>query len=278
MDAVVDRFVVGRKHEKAIKAGIAATLLVGDGLMQVAGGKGASKADADEFYAALAATASLHLRRHSARVLHVQQSRERLSYLWRSGRGQTHPSGAAHPGPARSIGRMLRPGSVQVQPGDLGRAHHVQPRQSNRILTRHPWKKLPKQPGRILFGVEPKKIIMTAPPEAKVKRDDWEGHEVGFRGIARRIERHYRRYRQSGQANSGMEAWLDKVMVERTCPDCNGARLRATRQLFTVAGKNHPRSRSAPLRRAGQVSREPSSRPAAAPMPASRCSTKSADG
>ena len=35
MDAVVDRFVVGRKHEKAIKAGIAATLLVGDGLLQV---------------------------------------------------------------------------------------------------------------------------------------------------------------------------------------------------------------------------------------------------
>ncbi len=34
-----------------------------------------------------------------------------------------------------------------------------------------------------------------------------------------------------------MEAWLDKVMVERTCPDCNGARLRATRLLFTVAGK-----------------------------------------
>jgi excinuclease ABC subunit A len=34
-----------------------------------------------------------------------------------------------------------------------------------------------------------------------------------------------------------MEEWLDKVMVERTCPDCNGARLRATRLLFTVAGK-----------------------------------------
>src|SRR3954466_8510160 len=34
MDAVVERFVVSRKHEKAIKAGIAATLLVGDGLMQ----------------------------------------------------------------------------------------------------------------------------------------------------------------------------------------------------------------------------------------------------
>ena len=35
-----------------------------------------------------------------------------------------------------------------------------------------------------------------------------------------------------------MEAWLDKVMVERTCPDCNGSRLRATRLLFTVSGKS----------------------------------------
>src|SRR3989442_7739512 len=43
MDAVVDRFVVSRKHEKAIKAGIAATLLVGDGLMQVHIVNGAGK-------------------------------------------------------------------------------------------------------------------------------------------------------------------------------------------------------------------------------------------
>jgi excinuclease ABC subunit A len=34
-----------------------------------------------------------------------------------------------------------------------------------------------------------------------------------------------------------MEEWLDKVMVERTCPDCKGARLRATRLLFNIAGK-----------------------------------------
>src|SRR5919109_251468 len=43
MDAVVDRFLVSRKHEKAIKAGIAAALLVGDGLVQVQVGKGSSK-------------------------------------------------------------------------------------------------------------------------------------------------------------------------------------------------------------------------------------------
>jgi excinuclease ABC subunit A len=45
MDAVVDRLVVRRAHEKAIRAGIASTLLVGDGLMQVHLSRGASKAD-----------------------------------------------------------------------------------------------------------------------------------------------------------------------------------------------------------------------------------------
>ena len=83
-----------------------------------------------------------------------------------------------------------------------------------------------------------KKLVTVLPPDAKVKRDEFKGHEVGFHGIAHRIERQYRRYRQRGEASSGMEAWLDKVMVERTCPDCAGTRLRATRLLFTIAGKS----------------------------------------
>ena len=35
-----------------------------------------------------------------------------------------------------------------------------------------------------------------------------------------------------------MEEWLDKVMVERACPECQGARVRATRLLFTINGRN----------------------------------------
>ena len=57
---------------------------------------------------------------------------------------------------------------------------------------------------------------MTSPPEAKAKRGKWEGQQIGFDGIARRIERHYRRYRQRGEASSNMEEWLDKVMVEHS--------------------------------------------------------------
>jgi excinuclease ABC subunit A len=101
-----------------------------------------------------------------------------------------------------------------------------------------PWEKLPEEARHaILYGLDCRKLRTTPPPGSKVKRDDWDRHEVGFGGIARRIERQYRRYRQRGEASSGMEQWLDKVMVERTCPDCSGARLRATRLLFTVAGK-----------------------------------------
>jgi excinuclease ABC subunit A len=107
-----------------------------------------------------------------------------------------------------------------------------------RFSLESPWNALPETVRHaILYGIDPKKIVLTSPPEAKVKRDNWEGKEVGFGGIARRIERYYRRYRQRGEANSRMEAWLDKVMVEHTCPDCQGARVRATRLLFTIAGR-----------------------------------------
>ena len=93
-----------------------------------------------------------------------------------------------------------------------------------------PWEELPETARHaILYGIEPRKIAVTSPPDAKVGATEREGREVGFGGIARRIERYYRRYRQRGEANSRMEAWLDKVMVEHTCPDCNGARARATR-------------------------------------------------
>src|ERR1019366_8525603 len=82
-----------------------------------------------------------------------------------------------------------------------------------------PWTALPETVRHaILEGLDHRKIALSVPPEAKVKREEAEGKPVGFGGIARRIERHYRRYRQRGEASSGMEAWLDKVMVEHTCP------------------------------------------------------------
>jgi excinuclease ABC subunit A len=104
-----------------------------------------------------------------------------------------------------------------------------------------PWKDLPERVRKaILYGIEPKKLKLVAPPGAKAQ-GKWIagqiGKEIGYPGIAPRIERWYRRYRQRGEANSRMEQWLDKVMVEHICPDCAGTRVRATRLLFNIGGK-----------------------------------------
>jgi excinuclease ABC subunit A len=240
LDAVVDRFVVSRKHEKAIKAGIAGTLLVGDGLMQVHVVRGASRAEAERFYRGLCSPTHHFVYGDIAPEYFMFNNPESACRTC-GGLGVhklTHPE-LLVPDPRRSIrtGCFVRE-AFKYNPDTWdGRLMYSLARALPFSLEA-PWEQLPEKVRHtILYGVDQKKIALTVPPEAKVKRDDWVGKEVGFGGIARRIERHYRRYRQRGEASSGMEAWLDKVMVEHTCPDCNGARVRATRLLFRVAGK-----------------------------------------
>ncbi|MBS1786209.1 MAG: excinuclease ABC subunit UvrA [Acidobacteria bacterium] len=244
MDAIVDRFVVSRKHEKAIKAGIAATLLVGDGLMQIQVPqvhllKGASKAEAEKFYKATC-SATHHFVYGDIQPDFFMFNNPESACRTCGGLGVyklTHPE-LLIPDPKRSIrGGCFVKEAYKYNPDTWdGRIMY-----SLSVLLGFsldtPWEKLPETAHKaILYGIE-RKIPTSTPPEAKEKNAKWEGQEVGFGGIARRIERHYRRYRQRGEASSGMEAWLDKVMVEHICPDCNGARVRATRLLFTIAGK-----------------------------------------
>jgi excinuclease ABC subunit A len=241
MDAVVDRFVVGRQHEKAIKAGIAATLLVGDGLMQIQVTKGASKAEAERFYKA-ACSATHHFVYGGIEPEFFMFNNPESACRTCGGLGVhkiTHPE-LLVPDPARSIqGGCFVKEAFKYNPDTWdGRVMYSLSRVLKFSLDT-PWEKLPETVRHtILYGLDGKKLKTSVPPGAKVKRDEFEGHEVGFGGIARRIERHYRRYRQRGEASSGMEEWLDKVMVERTCPDCKGTRVRATRLLFTIAGKS----------------------------------------
>jgi excinuclease ABC subunit A len=240
IDAIVDRFVVGRKHEKAIKAGIAATLLVGDGLLQVHIARGASRAEADRFYKGLCSTTHRFVYGDIGPEYFMFNNPESACRTC-GGLGVdklTHPE-LLIPDPKRSIlgGCFVRE-AFKYNPDTWdGRVMYSLSRMLGFALD-SPWKDLPEKMRRaILYGIDSRKLVLQMPPDAKVRRDDQEGREVGFHGIARRIERYYRRYRQRGEANSRMEAWLDKVMVEKTCPDCNGARVRATRLLFTVSGR-----------------------------------------
>jgi excinuclease ABC subunit A len=240
MDAVVDRFVVSGRHEKAIKAGIAATLLVGDGLLQVRIVKGAGKAEMERFYRGLCSRTH-HFVYGDIQPDYFMFNNPESACRTCGGLGVhklTHPE-LLIPDPRRSIsgGCFVRE-AFKYNPDTWdGRVMYSLSKMLDFSLET-PWEKLPEAVRRaILEGIHPRKVVMRVPPDAKVKREDSTGKEIGFGGIAHRIERQYRRYRQRGEASSGMEAWLDKVMVEHTCPDCKGARVRGTRLLFSIEGK-----------------------------------------
>jgi excinuclease ABC subunit A len=235
MDAVVDRFVVGAKHEKSIKAGIAATLLVGDGLMKVE----VTKGPGDRFYKGLC-SATHHFVYGGIEPEYFMFNNPESACRTCGGLGVykiTHPE-LLVPDVKRSLaGGCFVKEAFKYNPDTWDGRLMYSLSKALKFRLDTPWNELQEAVrNSILNGID-RKISVVMPPEAKVKRADWEGRDVGFGGIARRIERHYRRYRQRGEASSGMEEWLDKVMVERTCPDCKGARLRPLRLLFTVAGK-----------------------------------------
>ena len=240
MEAVVDRFVVHRRHEKAIKAGIASTLLIGDGLMQLQVLKGAGKAEGERFYRSISSPTHHFVYGDIGPAFFVFNDPESACRTC-GGLGVdkvTHPE-LLIPDPRRSIlgGCFVRE-AFKYNPDTWDGRLMFSLATALDFPLDAPWTQLPEKVRQaLLYGIEPARIAMRTPPDARVTRESWEGKEVGFSGIARRIERYYRRYRQRGEANSRMEAWLDKVMVEQTCRDCNGARLRASRLLFTIGGR-----------------------------------------
>ena len=243
MDAIVDRFIVGRKHEKAIKAAIAATLLIGDGLLQMHVAKGASsKAAASTGSTKTRAAPRIDLVYGDIGPAYFQFNNPESACRTCGGLGVdklTHPD-LLVPDPDRSIlgGCFVRE-AFKYNPDTWdGRLMFSLSNLLNFQLD-SPWRLLSESARHaILYGIGATKIRLMSPPDAKALRSGPDGREVGFHGIARRIERYYRRYRQRGEANSRMEEWLDKVMVERACPECQGARVRATRLLFTINGRN----------------------------------------
>ncbi|MEP6762991.1 MAG: excinuclease ABC subunit UvrA [Gemmatimonadaceae bacterium] len=240
MDAIVDRFAVSRKKEKAIKAAVASTLLVGDGLMRIELLKGANKSVAEKFYDAQVSETH-HFVYGDIAPEFFQFNNPEAACRTCGGLGVdklTHPD-LLVPDPHRSIaGGCFVKEAFRYNPDTWdGNIMYSLSRELNFSLD-SPWNELPEGARHaILYGLDQRRISISTPPDAKVKRDEREGHMVMFNGIARRIERNYRRYRQRGEADSRMEAWLDKVMVEHTCPDCRGSRLRATRLLFTINKK-----------------------------------------
>jgi excinuclease ABC subunit A len=86
----------------------------------------------------------------------------------------------------------------------------------------------------LLHGAKGERFPLVLPEGAK--NDERAGKSITWDGFITDIERRYRAYRQQGIANQWMEEWLKKVMVEHTCPACEGTKLKRQR-LQVVIGE-----------------------------------------
>src|ERR1700687_1790566 len=171
MDAVVDRFIVSRKHEKAIKAGIAATLLVGDGLLQIHIAKGVSKAEAERFYRGLCSKTHHFVYGDIPPEFFMFNNPESACRTC-GGLGVhklTHPE-LLVPDPRRSIsgGCFVRE-AFKYNPDTWDGRVMYSLAKALRFSLETPWEKLPETVRSvILYGIDAKKIALAAPAESKV--------------------------------------------------------------------------------------------------------------
>lgn len=102
-----------------------------------------------------------------------------------------------------------------------------------------PFNQLPPHAKDILFyGTKGEKLVMLQPPFATKK--NWiVGREVATRGFVNNLQNWYRNYiRKSISTESFEPNFINELMIEKVCPECNGARLKQQRLSITVGGKN----------------------------------------
>lgn len=102
-----------------------------------------------------------------------------------------------------------------------------------------PFNELPNEIHELLFyGTKGEPVMMLQPPESK-KRNWIVGREVPFNGYVHELEHWYRQYvRKSSTAEAFEPEFIKECMIERVCPECNGARLKRQRLHVTIGGKN----------------------------------------
>ena len=240
LSTVVDRFVIVPGVEKQLKAGIEHALRVGDSLMSAAVVGGTNDRDARRFAQTFG----------SARHALVYGDIVPDFFMFNNPESACRTCGGigtdkrTHPdllitNPERSLrdGCFLRD-AFNYRPDNHRGYTLYSMSQKYGFDIDAPWQSLSDEArDLILYGTRGEPLQLEIPPDAKVRKEGWLRRPYPFQGIAGGIERHYRWYRQRDVANSGMEAWLDRVMVEHICPDCDGSRLRATRLKFLVNGK-----------------------------------------
>ena len=240
MVALVDQLTIGAGVERQLKAAIEHTLRVGDSLMSASIVGGTTKKRAADFARTFGSPKHALVYGDILPDFFMFNNPESACRTC-GGVGtdkRTHPD-LLVTNPERSIreGCFLR--DVGTFRTDSHRGYTLYSlAEEHGFSLDTPWRELDeKARDLVMYGTRGEPLQLRMPPDAKLKKENWLRHKFAFQGIAGGIERHYRGYRQRDVASSGMEAWLDRVMVEHTCADCNGSRLRATRLKFRIDGR-----------------------------------------
>ncbi|HAB19306.1 MAG TPA: excinuclease ABC subunit UvrA [Verrucomicrobiales bacterium] len=241
IEAIIDRFVVGKGIDRQVMASLEHGLKVGDGFLSFHP-EGLSRSAAKEFWKDFGC-AEHHL--ISATLHHGNFTFNDPAGACRTCAGlgtskRVHPT-LLVPDPTRALGdgAIVKEAFNHDKNAWGGRWLHS--------LAKHygfcmevPFRELPDSVKELIFhGTKGEKIEIVLPEGAR-QGEQHAGKKLSFQGVVTQIERHYHWYRKQGRSMDGMEAYLQKVMVDYDCPDCGGARLRKTRSLVRVAGKSLP--------------------------------------
>ncbi|NLD46618.1 MAG: excinuclease ABC subunit UvrA [Clostridiaceae bacterium] len=102
-----------------------------------------------------------------------------------------------------------------------------------------PFKDLPKEIVEILlYGTKGETVEMLQPPFSQ-KRNWMVGRDRPFYGFVHEFENWYRQYiRRTATSDAFEPTFIKECMVEKVCPECNGARLKPQRLNIKVGNKN----------------------------------------
>ncbi len=102
-----------------------------------------------------------------------------------------------------------------------------------------PFNKLTNEVHDLLFyGTKGELVTMQQPPGSG-KRNWIVGREMPFWGYIHEMEHWYRQYIRKSSTGEAFEPnFIKDCMIEKICPECNGARLKKQRLQVTVGGKN----------------------------------------
>jgi excinuclease ABC subunit A len=235
LEVLVDVFTVKPGIEKQLMAGIEAALKLGEGFIRIRSEK-ASKAFFEGF-----ACPEHHLTMGELEPWYFSFNESSSACVTCSGLGtylQVH-TGLLVPDRSRSIlGGAFVPEAFRYNRDTYHGRMMYSLSQEYGFSLDAPFGELPEAIQEVLFyGTKGEKITMLAVPGGN-GGERQVGRQWRWEGIANDIERHYRHYRKKQTAHSGMEDYLRKVMVEKTCPECHDTRLKRQRLRVRVGGQH----------------------------------------